>query len=517
MKQVFSSLLKKSSLRVTGMAFGAYSVSDGASNSDLLSSALTHFQQGSFKESLKQFEQAATQQPLEKPLLMQYGISLYYAGLYQEAANQFRTGEASTEAAIWSYLCDVQTMGAQKARKQFMPVELSPDTPALQKAAYNAFLSGVDGERILRVASKSAADSDQVMGNFYYGLFQELQGHHEEAQQFLSQAAKSADSFVSAISHFHLFRLEQIPKSVVQSESKGLWHGAFDSLYEYHTPERVNDLANDDLCTQGIESVTFAKQSLQAPALNSMPVYESTVKSTGGLFFADLMVSKPQSVSSVRSTGMDALCLDGVQGLVEQEPVFDTPVTSFSLAPALARKVSEKPLFQNAVMNTGDMFFGHSGLKPVFRHNVRTIGMDANVLDSVSSRVPSFSFSPATETVCESVPQPSQVDASKFELWYSSHLRTASGDSFFQKLRTVAKRSAAPLFYHNNVTPEGNIRFYHSTTQSFPESPVSTAGVESAFSNAQASRRSSVPSDVEIFQSRIHSKGDSFFAEISSA
>jgi len=66
--------------------------------------------------------------PTVKPYLWQRGLSLFYAGRYADAAEQFRTDVAvnpnDTEEAIWAYLAEAQLVGAEQARQQLLQARL---------------------------------------------------------------------------------------------------------------------------------------------------------------------------------------------------------------------------------------------------------------------------------------------------------------------------------------------------------------------------------------------------------
>lgn len=71
--------------------------------------------------------------PSVKPYLWQRGLSLYYAGRYADAAEQFRADVAvnpnDTEEAIWAYLAEAQLLGPAQARDQLLQARPPPQHP----------------------------------------------------------------------------------------------------------------------------------------------------------------------------------------------------------------------------------------------------------------------------------------------------------------------------------------------------------------------------------------------------
>ena len=80
--------------------------------------------------SVADFDEAISLDASYKGRLWQRGLSLYYTRDYSEAAEQFRVDVSlnpnDTEEALWTYLCEAQTVGPAKARDQFLVVGTDP-------------------------------------------------------------------------------------------------------------------------------------------------------------------------------------------------------------------------------------------------------------------------------------------------------------------------------------------------------------------------------------------------------
>lgn len=89
---------------------------------------MAQFREGGVQESLDTFNQAIALDASLRPYLWQRGISLYYAGSYEEGAAQFRGDVAAnpndTEEAIWAMLCEarMESLGFEAARRRIVRV-----------------------------------------------------------------------------------------------------------------------------------------------------------------------------------------------------------------------------------------------------------------------------------------------------------------------------------------------------------------------------------------------------------
>jgi lipoprotein NlpI len=68
-----------------------------------------HFKMGHIQQSLDDFDRAIQLDPAQAPYHWQRGISLYYAGRYDEGRKQFELHQTvngnDVENAAWRYLC----------------------------------------------------------------------------------------------------------------------------------------------------------------------------------------------------------------------------------------------------------------------------------------------------------------------------------------------------------------------------------------------------------------------------
>eukprot|EP00803_Ostreobium_quekettii_P004357 evm.model.scf_1377.5 EVM.evm.TU.scf_1377.5 scf_1377:21159-24583(-) len=157
----------------------------------LVRTGMEKFREADIEGSLKDFDAAYAASPPLRPYLWQRGISLYYADRFEEGSVQFRKDVAvnpnDSEEAIWAYLCEAQTLGAEQAQQQFLQV--GEDRRPVMRAALKCFKTGQQPEE-------------------YTGLWHESWGNAEAARQAIVAAAssaygKQADDYMSAVSRVH--------------------------------------------------------------------------------------------------------------------------------------------------------------------------------------------------------------------------------------------------------------------------------------------------------------------------
>src|SRR5207244_800732 len=80
---------------------------------DYVRRGMDQFQWGHIKESLADFDRAIALAPKQAPYLWQRGISLYYAGRYDDGRKQFELHQTvngnDVENAAWRFLCMART------------------------------------------------------------------------------------------------------------------------------------------------------------------------------------------------------------------------------------------------------------------------------------------------------------------------------------------------------------------------------------------------------------------------
>ena len=145
--------------------------------------------------------------PRRKPYLWQRGLSLYYAGRYQDGANQFETDVAvnpnDTEEQIWHLLClsKVDDIGSlNKARMQKLKV--GNDRRPIMKLVQKLFLGDdnteLETERTLIEVATAKSDSNNNAGagnrfyaSLYLSLYYESLNDEKLSQQYMTNAIET--------------------------------------------------------------------------------------------------------------------------------------------------------------------------------------------------------------------------------------------------------------------------------------------------------------------------------------
>ena len=108
--------------RERGGFFGNFVRANWMQARDFVNSGMRKFLDGDVEGSVSDFDRAIDLDPSQKPRLWQRGLSLYYAGEYEKAAEQFRVDVSlnpnDTEEALWAYLSEARLVGSAKAKEQ---------------------------------------------------------------------------------------------------------------------------------------------------------------------------------------------------------------------------------------------------------------------------------------------------------------------------------------------------------------------------------------------------------------
>ncbi len=124
------------------------------------------------------------------------GISLYYAGRYEDGRKQFAGYEKvdtnDVENAVWHYLCNVRLVGRDKARAALLKIGIDKRVPMM--LVYKMFKGEVKPDEVLAaVEADKVSDVQRQQRRFYahlyLGLWYESEGDKKKALEHLKQAA----------------------------------------------------------------------------------------------------------------------------------------------------------------------------------------------------------------------------------------------------------------------------------------------------------------------------------------
>ena len=153
---------------------------------------------GQAEQAIKWFDRYLETSPTSLPRLWQRGIALYFAGKYEEGANQFevhrKVNPNDVENAAWHFLCVAKARSMETARRLVLP---APDDPRIPMEEVLTMLRSGDTKSVkarMESVAKNPAASQQAdfYGNFYLGLYADAEGDLDQALQLLSQSADGA-------------------------------------------------------------------------------------------------------------------------------------------------------------------------------------------------------------------------------------------------------------------------------------------------------------------------------------
>ena len=166
------------------------------------------FERGEIEASVAAFDQLVELQPKSKPSLWQRGISLFYAGRYEDCVDQFvahRTVNGDdAENSVWHYLCVAQLEGHEAAQSALFPAD---DSRIPLMTIHRLFAGEASIEELL------AAAGDQRVPQFYAHLYAALwYESHQNREKTIEHLKKALDGpqighYMEVVAEVHLKRL----------------------------------------------------------------------------------------------------------------------------------------------------------------------------------------------------------------------------------------------------------------------------------------------------------------------
>lgn len=168
------------------------------------------FRANQIEESIKQFDRAIAIEPRLKPHHWQRGISLYYAGRFDDCRKQFEIHKTvnpeDVENSVWHFLCVARLKSASEARKSL--IEIHADTRIPMMEVYAMFRGESTPEKVL---AKAGNDRDALFyAHLYIGLFHEAFRRDADAAAHLRKAAGELgpDHYMGDVARVHVKRLK---------------------------------------------------------------------------------------------------------------------------------------------------------------------------------------------------------------------------------------------------------------------------------------------------------------------
>jgi lipoprotein NlpI len=170
------------------------------------------FKMGHIQQSLDEFDRAIQLDPAQAPYNWQRGISLYYAGRYDDGRKQFELHQTvngnDVENAAWRYLCMARAGTVESARASILPIQNDSRVPMMQIYALYKGKATVDD--VLAAAragnpSPSALSERLFYAHLYIGLYDEAAGDTKGAREHITLANGHAiDHYMGDVARVHL-------------------------------------------------------------------------------------------------------------------------------------------------------------------------------------------------------------------------------------------------------------------------------------------------------------------------
>jgi lipoprotein NlpI len=171
-----------------------------------------HFLLGKFKESAADFDRVVTLAPERANGHWRRGISLYYAGRYEDGKKQFEGYEKvdtnDVENAVWHFLCAAKKDGVEKARAAVLKIGKDRRAPMME--VYDLYRGKLKPEDVLAAAKgPKLAETERPRALFYahlyLGIYHDLLGDAEKAKGHLAEAAGKykIDHYMGEVARVH--------------------------------------------------------------------------------------------------------------------------------------------------------------------------------------------------------------------------------------------------------------------------------------------------------------------------
>lgn len=184
----------------------------------ILDRAIADFEGGRIAESAAGFDNLVKVLPTLAPRLWQRGITLYYAGRYDDCRAQFESHRTvnpnDVENAAWHFLCVARAESATKARAAILPVGPDPRVPMRQ--IYEMFRGAMAPEDVVKAAGTES--TAQFYAQLYLGLYFEALRDDPRALEHITAAA--ADRYADAGGYMHT--VARVHLGILQRRAPGV-------------------------------------------------------------------------------------------------------------------------------------------------------------------------------------------------------------------------------------------------------------------------------------------------------
>jgi lipoprotein NlpI len=176
------------------------------------------FKLGEIDESMADFDEFARLRPERERELWERGICYYYAGKFEQGAQQFERYQTyqdnDVENSAWRYLCMARKEGVEKARAALLPIRRDPRVPMMEIFALYGGKGSV--EDVLKAAEAGDVEQGErserrFFAHLYVGLYYEAAGESAKAREHILLAADKYGGrhYMKDVARIHAARLRE--------------------------------------------------------------------------------------------------------------------------------------------------------------------------------------------------------------------------------------------------------------------------------------------------------------------
>lgn len=171
-----------------------------------------NFMRARFADSVADFDRYLRLRPEKANGHWRRGISLYYAGEYDQGKKQFEGYEKvdtnDVENAVWHFLCVAKKEGMKQARTKILAIGKDRRVPMME--VYDLFKGKYKPEDVLAAAEADRLSEMQrkprlFYAHLYLGLYHDLLGDLKKAREHLALAAGKykIDHYMGEVARVH--------------------------------------------------------------------------------------------------------------------------------------------------------------------------------------------------------------------------------------------------------------------------------------------------------------------------